>query len=221
MEKREAFIFIAQPSREKELWSKRNKLEVSKYNIDESFKELISLFKGYKKDITIWKDYDRNKIETYIKKFNRLIYNYISASYSILGHLENFYKNEDNLELKKLINKEKRKLEEDKKISFIKGIRNLIQHHRFPLTIANGFGFKNKRIIYPKFCLNKKDLMLFNGWNEIAKNYLKKLPKEINLEPIIRYQNEKINNLYNIIYKKITKIFCKEISTYEEALRHF
>ncbi len=201
-----------------EILQKIKHLSISQYTLNKNFDDVVKIIHSYETDLSIWSVENRGKLDAFQIEFLRLLHNYISSAYSLREHTRIFKKDLDNTEFTSFYDKERNKLSNDEIIAFRKDLRSYTQHYKLPISNVSLKFTKNKvgkgGLSEQKLFLNKESLLLWKGWGNLSKQYLKKQSKKIDIKDFLHQHHAKVEGFYRRLYDKVSSIYKKEISEY-------
>jgi len=197
--------------------SKIKHLAISQFTLNRNYQELDSLIKGYEKDLSIWSIDNRAKLDLIQREFLRLLHNYLSSIFSLVGHTYAFRDDISNENIEKFILDEINRFKEDSSLVFLKDLRTYTQHYKLPFSTAS-LSFKSvsqgRGISEQKLELNLDELSKWSKWTKKSKEFLETQDKKIDIKKVIDFYQKNITDLYKSIYDKIIKVYEKELEEY-------
>lgn len=181
-----------------------------------NYRELESLFKKHNKInlFTISSTKEKRKDFRRIQnEIIRCLHNFISSSFSLLensrSHYNSIYKKHNLIiEYEKEV---KIRFENNPITTFIKDLRNFIQHYRFPSISTNTFVSVNNKSEYKtELIFRTKDLLDFKNWSKQSKDFIKINSKEIRIEVLLGNYYKQIYAFHNWFNNEQSKIFKED-----------
>jgi hypothetical protein len=223
----------------KELIDKRNSLFGVKV-IDESkhlgisfaiflknSKLILDFLKMVKNDDTLFLLEKRDQLKNYQIEGTRLLQNYLSSIYCLVGHAESLKTRLASDKLDIFFVSEVTKLKESTEIKFIMTLRQYSHHYLLPLMCSclewSAINESNKGESKQYFYLPKTELLRWSSWNR-SKHYLDSLPENITLDGIIEKVTKLESDFFQNFFRTIDENFAddiKELKHIEDDIREW
>lgn len=163
---------------------------------------------------------NRGKKEQVELELQRKLFNCLAAAFALVDHTRKFMK-EYSGDLS-FTEEYKKRIDEDFANSelhrFFQGYRNYMHHYRVP-TISHRLQFgrdvENKCICE----LRKEELLMWNGWEEMAESWINNQPDNIPLKEKLEEHHQKVTELYEWFLRRILQIHGQEIEETNKLIR--
>ncbi|RXA21835.1 hypothetical protein EQO05_00945 [Methanosarcina sp. MSH10X1] len=155
----------------------------------------------------------------------RLFHNYTASSFTLIRHSSNFKNKLDNENINAFYDKEVKRLNDIEVVTFMKDLRNYVQHRSFPIT-SQRFSVKmiegtGRYEMEQKISLNLQELLTWDGWISKSKKYLKSLKDNIEIKPLCKEYYENIVKFNISFFDNVNKEYesdIKELKKFQEHL---
>jgi len=174
-------------------------LTTSHHIVKGNYQDLKRLITTVESDIMIMADKNRKQFDVALKEITRMLHNYLASVHSLIDHSRRYRRKLNNDTLNQNNEREINKLTRNKCVIFVKKFRNYIQHYSLPI-IAGHVHLWRKDVDEPDFeedfkiLLNKEELLKWDGWNKISKDFIEN-HEELVLRTIFD-EYERMNNIY-------------------------
>lgn len=194
-------------------------INTSIYIFDQNFVELKTLLEfiiNDPKSFPLTFQENRDKQHKVQLETLRLLHNFVAASLTLIDHTRNYYKelygDTDKFPDYQL---KKAEFEKDPLSQFVKCLRIYCQHYYSPNILVQESFFQNpdgSQAMGRKVLLSKDDLITFDGWSPIAKKYLNKHDKNIDVLEVTETYRTKVIDFYRWFINRQKEIHKDELS---------
>lgn len=205
------------------------KLDDSYRMLDENYEDISEANMQYLKDRSIVEPENRRRLNQFLRKFQKLLFNYLASFSSYIDHTRHFVRGlrvPQLIEEYDRIKKEKRIAE---KTQFIKDLHNYSHHAELPVPgvclvyMVKKTGELNG-VIKGELSLRKEDLLRWECLHPISKNFLQQYPEEDII--IVSWPSLKhgfldkcqisTRELHNWLCAKVKELFHSEFTDFME-----
>jgi hypothetical protein len=155
--------------------------------LEENYEELCEANLQYLNDWSIVEPKNCQKLNHFFRKFQKLLFDYLSSFSSYVDHTRHFVRHVKNPEFAVELNRIKEEKRFVEKTQFIKDLRNYSHHVELPVPGARlDYMVENKGpakgqivgVFKGELSLRKEDLLKWKRLSPISRDFLQKYPEE-------------------------------------------
>lgn len=201
---------------------KINTFYLSTYIFKENYTQLATYFNiqtNPKKSQEIHFSENREELRKIQLETLRFLHNFLAAAQSLIDHTRNFVNElyDENELFKDEFSKKIDETFTNNEIAvFIKSFRQYLQHYKAPniSTVTNLQMIEGK--FERKVMISIEDLLKFSGWRSLAKKFILKHEKNIDLQFVTREYYSTVNDFYSWFSDRQNQIHKKEFDEMEK-----
>jgi len=198
-------------------------LATSQYTVNRNYQELSKAVAWYEGDLSIWDVKNRRQLDAFIREFHRLSHNYLSSTYSLIGHTRTFCEELSNLKLNEEYSCKVAELRSHGCVRFVYDLRRYSQHINLPIALAtlsftqtvpkSGNGKIEQRLL-----LKKEELMKWKDWHRVSRKHIES-QKEVDLKPVFAEYQALMKDFYEWLYRRVGELYQRELEEFVKIER--
>jgi hypothetical protein len=170
----------------------------------------INRFKGESANPSFWRRPQRQFVEELEISIQRGVLSSTISAMSVVDHSWRFFKHYPILEYE---SKFSQYFTNSQDHQFIKRLRNCIAHVRLPeANFMSKFSKQGDRKVF--FLISQNDLLKFNEWNSLAKEYVNEHPGGVDVEQLFKSYSEKVAEFHNWLRSDVLESYGESMSGY-------
>lgn len=185
-------------------------LEIFFDSIEDLFSS-INIFKKNSEEPNFWYRSNEDSLEKLEKKINRAVFSSTLAAMSLVDNSRIFSK---NYSIEGYPKKVDESFKNNSQHVFIQSLRNYFAHVK--ITRANWNINWSKKGRNVSFNLYRKELLEWNNWNVLAKEYINACPDGVNIEDLFNEYSDTVKNFHDWFRQEIFSKYNHEISEYRK-----
>ncbi|HRI85178.1 MAG TPA: hypothetical protein PK536_06995 [Ignavibacteria bacterium] len=183
--------------------SKLNHIGYSHNIFIQNSNELVATLQKYEDpDFSI--PLQKENYSEYFKVVNKDLHNFLASVKTLVDHsravVEDLYPKDSEIR-GKYDTEVKNKFENNPLVAFVQNLRNYTLHRKIPYVNAE-MSFNVNEGFESSIKLEKSELLEWDGWKKIAKEYLKELPEKFSLLILMTDYKTTVINFYNWFYQE-------------------
>ncbi len=206
---------------EYKLYLQLDELNISIFIFDRNFIALQSLINFLAEDpradeLHILRN--RDKLSTAMRDVLRHLHNFVAAALSLIDHTRRQYQKlyGEQKQFPEYLNRIREEFTEDPLAQFVKYLRQYCQHYKAPnLAVTTSFKAGMEKPIRT-FNLLKEDLITYDGWNSVSRQYLQLIEREANILDIGVQYRKKVIRFYRWFQQRQAEIHADEIQKFRQ-----
>lgn len=156
--------------------------------------------------------------EKYINELFRLIHNYLTSSFTLVGHSRRL---KDSYKATAFYTQYNEKIAVFNKSAihhFIQDLRNYFVHYGVP-SLGWNISLKQQSNNF-ELNIDKESLLEWNGWTSVTRKYLTNSDATINLIKVIEEHEKMIDELYKWLYQNFKDLHYKDIEKVNKLIQY-
>lgn len=194
-------------------------LKDSVYTLDENFEDLNEMDVWFQKQGFQIQPMDRlGQLEPFQREYLRRLHNYLTSVYSLIKHTQRINNNFGSNTFQSLYTEELGSRGLMERGEFLRQLRHYTQKRKLPPIDVTLIQEEEDGVRFAIVVL-KSELMDWNEWNDDAKEYLRTVPNEVDIQIEVRQYHEKVGRFYEWYFEEIQKD-CTELMAKRSAVMY-
>lgn len=169
----------------------------------------INIFKGEEEKPNFWDRPQRQQFDKFERKINRGIFSSITAAMALVDHSRKF---SEKYPVESYQNKIDELFSNNKQHKFIHSLRRYLSHVK--MTKANWKIKTSREGRSVFFLLNQDELLKWNDWSSLAKQYINDHPEGVNVESLFEEYSKSVRGFHSWLKSQVWELHSRNLSEF-------